>query len=86
MTSSAVLRRIELLERAVSTPMKTRFVLCWTSKLAEKIQKALGPGYIPVSIRDVTGCANDDEFEMKLREDPAESERLDNLLAGIPPD
>ena len=82
MTSSAILRRIEFLERAVATPVRTRFVLCWTSQLAEKIQKALGPGYVPVTVR----CADEDAFEAMMRENPVESERLDNLLAGIPPD
>ena len=86
MTSSAILRRIEFLERAVSTPAKTRLVLCWTKKLGERIQAALGPQYIPVSIRGIAGCADDDEVEALIRQNPAESERLDRLLAGIPPD
>jgi hypothetical protein len=85
-TSNAILRRIELLERAVTEQRHPKFVLCWTNKLAERIQSALGPGYTTISIRGLTGCADDEAFESKLREDPAESERLNNLLAGIPPD
>ena len=86
MTSSAVLRRIELLERAVATPRQPKFVFCWTKKLGDRIQHALGPAYIPVAIHGIAGCADDDEVEALIRQDPAEAERLDNLLAGIPPD
>jgi hypothetical protein len=82
MTSTAILRRIEFLERAVSTPVKTRLVLCWTSQLAEKIQAALGPAYVPVTVP----CKDEDAFEAMMRENPVESDRLDKLLAGIPPD
>jgi hypothetical protein len=82
MSSNAILRRIELLERAVATQRHPKLVLCWTKKLAEKIQKALGPGYVPVTLR----CADEDAFEAMIRENPEISERLDNLLAGIPPE
>jgi hypothetical protein len=86
MTSSTLLRRIELLEHAVTTPRRPKLVFCWTRKLGEKIQHALGPEYTTVTIRGVTGCSNDDELEAKIREDPVEAERLDRLLAGIPPE
>jgi hypothetical protein len=86
MTSSALVRRIELLEHAVTAQRHPKFVFCWTKKLGDRIQHALGPEYTPVTIRGITGCSNDDEIEAKIREDPVESERLDKLLAGIPPD
>jgi hypothetical protein len=82
MTSSAILRRIELLEREVSTPRKPKLVLCWTKKLAARIQHALGPTYTLVTIT----CKDEDAFEAMIRESPVESERLDRLLAGIPPE
>ena len=82
MTSNAILRRIELLERAVATQRHPKLVLCWTKSLADRIQRALGPGYVPVTIR----CADEDAFEAVMRESPDESERLDKLLAGIPPE
>jgi hypothetical protein len=82
MTSSAILRRIELLEHAVTTPRRPKLLLCWTKKLADKIQHALGPEYIPVTVT----CKDEDAFEAMIRENPVESERLDKLLAGIPPD
>jgi hypothetical protein len=81
-TSSAILRRIELLEREVATPRKPKLLLCWTKKLVDKIQQALGPSYILVTVT----CKDEDAFEAMIRESPVESERLDKLLAGIPPD
>jgi hypothetical protein len=86
MTSSTLLRRIELLEHAVSTPNKPKLVFAWTRSLGERIQQALGPQYVAVSIHGIAGCANDDEVEALVRETPSEAERLDKLLAGIPPD
>jgi hypothetical protein len=86
MTSSAILRRIELLEKEVASPHKPKLVFCWTRTLGDKIQHALGPRYTAVSIQGITGCANDDEVETLVRETPSESERLDRLIAGIPPD
>jgi hypothetical protein len=87
MTSSALIRRIELLEHAVTTPRRPKLVFCWTRKLGERIQHALGLEYIPVSIRGIGGVTDDDELEKMIRQDnPAESERLDRLLQGIPPD
>ena len=86
MSSNALLRRVELLERAVSTPNKRKLVFVWTRSLGERIQHALGPQYTTVSIQGIAGCANDDEVEALVRETPSEAERLDRLLAGIPPD
>jgi hypothetical protein len=86
MTSNAILRRIELLEKEIASPHKPKLVFCWTRTLGDKIQHALGPQYVAVSIRGIAGCANDDEVEALVRETPSESERLDKLLAGIPPD
>ena len=87
MTSNGILRRIELLEHAVNTQRHPKLVFCWTKKLGERIQAALGPDYTPVNIRGIGGVTDDDELEKMIRRDnPAESERLDKLLAGIPPD
>jgi hypothetical protein len=86
MTSSALIRRIELLERTVTTPRRPKLVFCWTKTLGERIQHALGPEYTPVSIRGIAGCSNDQEIEALVRENPVEAERLDRLLQGIPPD
>jgi hypothetical protein len=86
MTSNAILRRIELLEHAVATPRQPKLIFCWTKTLGERIQHALGPEYTAVSIHGIAGCANDDEVEALVRETPSEAERLDKLLAGIPPD
>jgi hypothetical protein len=74
------------LEHAVSTPSKPKLVFCWTRSLGERIQQALGPQYTAVTIQGGVGCANDDEVEALVRENPVEAERLDKLLAGIPPD
>jgi hypothetical protein len=86
MTSSAILRRIELLEKEVASPHKPKLVFCWTKTLGERIQHALGPRYTAVSIQGIAGCADDEEVEALVRKTPSESERLDKLLAGIPPD
>jgi hypothetical protein len=85
MTSSALVRRIELLEHAVTAQRHPKLVFCWTKKLGERIQHALGPGYTAVTIRGITGCADDDAMEALIRQDVVEAERLDRLLAGIPP-
>jgi hypothetical protein len=74
------------LEHAVNTPRQPKLIFCWTKKLGERIQHALGAQYTAVTIRGIAGCADDDEVEALIREDPVESERLDKLLAGIPPD
>jgi hypothetical protein len=81
--SSAIIKRLEALEAQMATRRSPTLIFCWTKSLAERIGKAL-PGYTMVSIAGVTGCADDDALEAKLREDPVEAERLDRLLAGIP--
>ena len=85
MTSVNLLRRIELLERAVAHESRPELVFCWTRSLAERISRALGPNYEPVCI---TFPDNDAEaaFEAMIRENPDEAARLDRMLAGIPPD
>jgi hypothetical protein len=85
MSGSAILRRIEKIEQELAANRHPKLIFVWTKKLADQISKVL-PGYIPVSIQGVTGCADDDALEAKLREDPVEAERLDRLLAGIPPE
>jgi hypothetical protein len=86
MTSNAILRRIELLEKEIAAPHRPKLVFCWTKTLGDRVQHALGPRYTAVSIHGIAGCANDDEVEALVRENPIEAERLDRLLAGIPPD
>jgi hypothetical protein len=87
MTSANVLRRIELLEKAIAAQHSPKLVFVWTARLAEKISEALGPNYQCVTIRGITGCADDDEVEATIRSDnPDEAARLDRLLAGIPPE
>jgi hypothetical protein len=82
MTAVNVLRRIELLEKAIATKHSPKLVFVWTSRLAEKISEALGPNYQCVTIRFPSSEA-EEEFEASLRRDnPAEGKRLDRLLAG----
>jgi hypothetical protein len=82
MTAVNVLRRIELLERAIAHKNQPELVFCWTSSLADRISEALGPNYQPVHLRFPDADA-EAKFEADLRRDnPAESKRLDRLLAG----
>jgi hypothetical protein len=83
--SSAIIKRLETLEAQMATRRSPTLIFCWTKTLADRISKAL-PGYTTVSIHGITGCSDDDAVEALIREDPVESERLDKLLAGIPPD
>jgi hypothetical protein len=87
MTAVNVLRRIELLEKAIATQHSPKLVFVWTAHLAERISAALGPNYQCVTISGIAGCADDDEVEAMIRRDnPDEAARLDRLLAGIPPE
>ena len=83
---SAIEKRLEAIEEQLAAYRHPKLVFCWTRQLAERIQAALGPAYTTVNIRGMTGCAGDDEFEALIRQDPIEAERLDRLLAGIPPE
>jgi hypothetical protein len=85
MTSNAILRRIEKLEQELASNRHPKLLFVWTKSLADRISKVL-PGYIPVSIHGITGCADDDAVEALVRQDAHQSERLDKLLAGIVPD
>jgi hypothetical protein len=83
MTSVNMLKRIELLEQAIATQHSPKLVFVWTASLAARVGEALGPGYECVVIKGIGGCADDDEIEAMIRrDDPAESARLDRLLAG----
>jgi hypothetical protein len=82
---SSIEKRLAALEAELATTRTPRLLFCWTKSLADRVGKAL-PGYTTVSIRGVTDCADDDALKAKLRQDPIEAERLDRLLAGIPPE
>ena len=83
--TTSIEKRLKAIEAQLASPRSPKLLFVWTRSLADRISKVL-PGYIPVSIRGVTNAANDDEFEALIRQDPVEAERLDRLLAGIPPD
>jgi hypothetical protein len=81
--TSSVLKRIEILERAVAHKGRPELVFVWTKSLADRISMTLGPNYQCVAIEGITGCANDAEVEALIRRDnPKESSRLDRLLRG----
>jgi hypothetical protein len=81
---SSIEKRLAALEAELATQRSPKLLFVWTKSLADRISKVL-PGYIPVSIHGITGCADDAEVEALIRQDPHQSERLDRLLAGIPP-
>jgi hypothetical protein len=82
---SSIEKRLAALEAELATQRSPKLIFVWTKSLADRISKAL-PGYVPVSIHGITGCADDDAVEALIRQDPHQSERLDRLLAGEIPD
>jgi hypothetical protein len=82
--ANSIEKRLAALEAELATTRSPKLIFCWTKSLADRIAKVLPSNYTTVSIRSVTGCANDDELEAMIRQDPAINERLDRLLAGIP--
>jgi hypothetical protein len=81
--ASSIEKRLAALEAELATVRSPKLVFCWTESLCDRISKALGPNYIPVSIKGVAGKSGD-ELEAMVRSDPIENARLDRLLAGIP--
>ena len=82
MTSNALIKRLEALEKAiVCQPPELIFV--WTKSLADRIEPLLPKNRNYRLVRYAERPDEDEAFEAKLREqNPREAERLDLLLQG----
>jgi phosphatidylserine/phosphatidylglycerophosphate/cardiolipin synthase-like enzyme len=81
MTSSAVIKRLEALERAIMARPPT-LIFVWTRSLADRIEPLVPQGR---NVRLVCWAMDDEDgsFEAELREtNPREAARLDALLRG----
>jgi hypothetical protein len=81
-SSNAIIRRLEALERAIIARPPT-LIFVWTKSLAERIGPLVpqGRNIRLVCMPSVPG--GEDAFEAELREtNPQEAERLDALLRG----
>jgi hypothetical protein len=86
MSSNAIIKRLEALERAIIARPPT-LIFVWTKNLAKRIEPLVPQGR---NIKLVHWKMDDEDgsFEAQLREtNPQEAERLDALLRGeFPPD
>ena len=81
MSNNALIKRLEALERAITTNAP-ELIFCWTRSLAERIEPVLPKDrnyrLVCYSMPDEDGS-----FEAELREqNPEEAARLDALLRG----
>jgi hypothetical protein len=84
MTSNALIKRLEALERAITPMSPPILVNVWTKSLASRIEPLLPKDrdvrLVHLSFSDEKA---EQKFEASLRKsNPAEAKRLDELLAG----
>src|SRR5262245_37143238 len=88
-STTAILKRLDALERAVNPPQRPMLINVWTKSLAERVEKVLPPGrnIQLVNVRWPDEAA-EAKWEADFRENnPEEMAILDILLQGkLPPE